>query len=78
MGEAPDLALQLGQRQGAVVLGRPAAVDPEAAWRAMALDKKARDGRVRLVLLDAPGRPVYGIELPDDEVRAVLGTLVAA
>jgi 3-dehydroquinate synthetase len=54
----------------------PAAVDAEAAWRAMAYDKKALGGRIRLVLLEAPGRPVVGIELPDAEVRAELDRLV--
>ncbi len=52
-------------------------VDADAAWRAMAHDKKALGGRVRLVLLEAPGRPVYGVELPDEEVRAALDALVA-
>lgn len=55
----------------------PVRVDPDAAWRAMALDKKAQAGRLRLVLLDAPGKPVHGVELPPDEVRAELDRLVA-
>jgi 3-dehydroquinate synthetase/shikimate kinase len=55
----------------------PAAVDFEAAWRAMALDKKARAGRLRLVLLETPGRPLFPVELPVDEVRAALAALVA-
>jgi shikimate kinase/3-dehydroquinate synthase len=55
----------------------PARVDFEAAWRAMRLDKKARGGRIRLVLLEEPGRPVFPVELPEGEVRAALETLVA-
>jgi shikimate kinase/3-dehydroquinate synthase len=53
-----------------------ARVDAEAAWRAMALDKKARGGRLRLVLLEAPGRPAFPVELPDAEVRGALEELV--
>ena len=60
-----------------VLPAEPAQVDPEAAWRAMRLDKKARDGRIRLVLLEEPGRPAFPVELPDEEVRAALETLVA-
>jgi 3-dehydroquinate synthetase len=55
-----------------------AAVDGAAAWAAMALDKKARGGTRRLVLLQKPGSPVYGVELPPDEIRGALATLVAA
>jgi 3-dehydroquinate synthetase len=43
----------------------------------MRLDKKARGGRIRLVLLEEPGRPVFPVELPEGEVRAALETLVA-
>lgn len=55
----------------------PASVDLDRAWNAMALDKKARAGTLRLVLLQAPGRPLYGVELPPEEVRAALATVVA-
>ena len=34
-------------------------------------------GRVKLVLLEAPGRPVRGVELPDEDVRRALESLVA-
>jgi len=53
-------------------------VDREAAWRALARDKKAADGRPRLVLLDAPGRPRWGVELPEADVRAALDELIAS
>jgi 3-dehydroquinate synthetase len=43
----------------------------------MALDKKGRGGALRLVLLQKPGSPVYGVELPTDEIRGALATLVA-
>jgi 3-dehydroquinate synthetase len=52
-------------------------VDRERAWAALARDKKAEDGAVRLVLLDRPGKPRVGVELPDAEVRAALDDLIA-
>ena len=51
-------------------------VDRERAWEALRRDKKSRDGRVRLVLLEAPGRPVHGVERPDAEVRAARDALI--
>ncbi|HEU6443813.1 MAG TPA: bifunctional shikimate kinase/3-dehydroquinate synthase [Gaiellaceae bacterium] len=56
---------------------RKVQVDRERAWEALRRDKKARDGRVRLVLLEAPGRPVWGVERPESEVRAALDELIA-
>ena len=55
----------------------PARVDGERAWAALQRDKKAESGRVRLVLLEAPGRPATGVELPDEAVRAALDGLIA-
>jgi 3-dehydroquinate synthetase len=55
---------------------RRAKVDREVAWAALARDKKARAGRPRLVLLEAPGKPVTGVELPDEQVRAALDELI--
>jgi len=52
-------------------------VDRDVAWAALGRDKKAAGGRPRLVLLDAPGRPRIGFELPDAEVRAALDSLIA-
>jgi 3-dehydroquinate synthetase len=60
-----------------VLRPRPVRVDPERAWTALARDKKAVGGRVRLVLLDEPGRPRVGVELPDAEVRRALAELIA-
>ena len=55
----------------------PARVDRGRAWEALHRDKKVESGRVRLVLLAAPGRPVIGVELPDEAVRAALDGLIA-
>ena len=56
----------------------PVAVDREVAWAALHRDKKSVAGSVRLVLLDAPGRPRIGVELPARDVRAALDSLIAA
>ena len=61
----------------AVLDPRPVAVDRNRAWEALQRDKKARGGRVRLVLLDEPGKPVWGVERPEAEVRAALEELIA-
>ncbi|MGH3079098.1 MAG: 3-dehydroquinate synthase family protein, partial [Gaiellaceae bacterium] len=55
---------------------RAVRVDREDAWAALLRDKKAVDGRVRLVLLAAPGEPRVGVELPPDEIRAALDSLI--
>jgi shikimate kinase/3-dehydroquinate synthase len=60
-----------------VLRPEPVRVDPEAAWAALARDKKARSGRPRLVLLETPGKPVTEVELPEDRVRAALDELIA-
>jgi shikimate kinase/3-dehydroquinate synthase len=60
------------------VLGpEPIKADGERAWAALKRDKKAREGTVRLVLLKAYGDPIWGVELPEDEVRAALDALIA-
>ncbi|HXF97537.1 MAG TPA: 3-dehydroquinate synthase family protein, partial [Gaiellaceae bacterium] len=64
------------RRVGELLRPQPARVDPDAAWAALARDKKARGGRPRLVLLEAPGRPRIGVELPEREVRAALEELI--
>ena len=51
-------------------------VNREAAWAALARDKKAQAGKPRLVLLEAPGKPVTGVDRPEDEVRAALDELI--
>jgi 3-dehydroquinate synthetase len=54
----------------------PVKVDRDAAWAAVARDKKVEEGRPRLVLLEAPGRPRIGVELDPREVRAALDALI--
>jgi 3-dehydroquinate synthetase/shikimate kinase len=60
-----------------VLSPEPVTVDADAAWAALARDKKAERGAPRLVLLDAPGRPRWGVELPDTEIRRALEDLIA-
>jgi shikimate kinase/3-dehydroquinate synthase len=59
-----------------VLRPRPVAVDRDGAWAALRRDKKAADGRIRLVLLEAPGRPRAGVELAERDVRAALDELI--
>jgi shikimate kinase/3-dehydroquinate synthase len=54
-----------------------AAVDRDAAWAALARDKKTVDGRPRLVLLEAPGKPLVGVEIDSGVVRDALDSLIA-
>ena len=56
---------------------KPARVDVDAAWAALERDKKSQGRRVRLVLLDGPGKPRTGVELPDNDVRRALADLIA-
>jgi len=55
----------------------PLRVDRERAWAALERDKKAVGGAPRLVLLDAPGKPRIGVEVPPADVRAALDELIA-
>jgi shikimate kinase / 3-dehydroquinate synthase len=55
----------------------PVRIDRERAWAALGRDKKSAGGRTRLVLLEAPGEPRYGVELRDADVRAALDALIA-
>jgi shikimate kinase / 3-dehydroquinate synthase len=55
----------------------PVRVDREQAWAALTRDKKVVGGAPRLVLLEAPGRPRVGVELPESDVRAALDSLIA-
>ena len=52
-------------------------VDRDAAWAALARDKKAVEGRPRLVLLDAPGEPRVGVEVDDALVSEALEGVIA-
>ena len=60
-----------------VLKAEPVEVDRDAAWTALAADKKAVEGRPQLVLLEARGRPKLGVELDPDEIRAALDALIA-
>jgi shikimate kinase/3-dehydroquinate synthase len=51
-------------------------VDRERAWAALRRDKKGVRGSPRLVLLEAPGKPVYGVELAEADVRRALDDLI--
>ena len=55
----------------------PVRVDRDTAWAALARDKKVVDGTPRLVLLEAPGTPRVGVEVPSADVRAALDALIA-
>ncbi len=60
-----------------VLAPEPVRVDRETAWAALARDKKAERGAPRLVLLDAPGRPRWGVAVPEEDVRRALDDLIA-
>jgi shikimate kinase / 3-dehydroquinate synthase len=55
----------------------PVRVDRDAAWAALGRDKKNVGGTPRLVLLEAPGKPRVGVEVPPADVRAALDELIA-
>jgi 3-dehydroquinate synthetase len=56
---------------------KPVHVDRDAAWAALARDKKAVGGAPRLVLLQRSGQPSWANEVPADDVRAALDSLIA-
>jgi len=60
-----------------VLSPEPVEVDRDRAWAAMLRDKKAIGGRLRLVLLEAPGKPFIAQDVPEDAVRAELEKLTA-
>ena len=60
------------------VLSPPlASVDRDVAWAALARDKKAGDGKPKLILLEAPGKPRLGVEVEPQVVRSALDALIA-
>jgi 3-dehydroquinate synthetase len=83
-GEAVALgllaALRLSRLETGVVeevlAPQPVRVDRDAAWAALARDKKSVNGTPRLVLLEGLGKPVTGVELPESQVRAALDSLI--
>jgi 3-dehydroquinate synthetase len=79
-GEAVALGLAAALRLSGleapdVLESKPLRVDRERAWAALQRDKKMRDGRIRLVLLEELGKPVVR-EAEADEVRAALDELI--
>jgi shikimate kinase/3-dehydroquinate synthase len=60
-----------------VLRPQKARVDRDRAWAALTRDKKVEGGVPKLVLLEAPGRPRIGVELPAADVRAALDSLIA-
>jgi shikimate kinase / 3-dehydroquinate synthase len=80
-GEAVALGLTAALRLSGVEVPyvlepKPVRVDRERAWAALQRDKKARDGKIRLVLLEELGKPVVR-EVGPAEVRAALDELIA-
>jgi shikimate kinase / 3-dehydroquinate synthase len=80
-GEAVALGLVAALRLSGIELpavldSKPVPVDRERAWGALQRDKKMRDGRIRLVLLEELGKPVVR-EADAAEVRAALDELIA-
>jgi len=62
---------------GQLLAPEPVRVDQDVAWAALGRDKKAEHGAPRLVLLDAPGRPRWGVEVPEPDIRRALDELIA-
>ena len=60
-----------------VLAPEPVTVDRDAAWAALHRDKKIRDGRVNLVLLESPGKPYVTSDVEPERVRAALDALIA-
>ena len=60
-----------------VLAPKPVAVDRDLAWTALFRDKKVAGGKPKFVLLEAPGKPVWGVELGEDEARRALDSLIA-
>jgi shikimate kinase / 3-dehydroquinate synthase len=80
-GEAVALGLKAALRVSGLQVEvpldpKPARVDRDAAWETLQRDKKARKGKIRLVLLEGLGKPVVR-EADPNEVRAALDELIA-
>jgi shikimate kinase/3-dehydroquinate synthase len=60
-----------------VLAPKPVVVDRDLAWAALFRDKKVAGGKPKFVLLEAPGKPVWGVELSEDEARRALDELIA-
>jgi shikimate kinase/3-dehydroquinate synthase len=60
-----------------VLAPQPVAVDRDLAWTALFRDKKVAGGTPKFVLIEAPGKPVWGVELGEDEARRALDGLIS-
>jgi shikimate kinase / 3-dehydroquinate synthase len=79
-GEAVALGLKAALKLSGIDIDhpldpQPVRVDRGRAWAALERDKKVRRGRIRLVLLEALGKPVVR-EVEPDEARAALDELI--
>ena len=80
-GQAVALGLKAALQLSGLAVDHPLEVEPvsvdrERAWEALQRDKKARDGKIRVVLLEELGKPVVR-EAEREEVRAALDELIA-
>jgi shikimate kinase/3-dehydroquinate synthase len=75
-GGTAEHAAQLLQRHGLPV-GAPR-LDPDAVLAAMRHDKKRTAGTHRMVLLEAIGRPVYGVPVGEQELADAVRAAIAA
>jgi shikimate kinase/3-dehydroquinate synthase len=80
-GEAVALGLTAALRLSGLGMAEvldvhPVRVDRERAWDALQRDKKVRDGKIRLVLLEELGKPVVR-EVDPSDVRTALDELIA-
>ena len=55
----------------------PVVADRDVAWASLQRDKKARGGELRLVVLDAPGKPRLTSDVEPERIRAALDALIA-
>ena len=67
---------ELARELGWILDTKPVPVDPDRAWAALLRDKKRLEGTPQLVLLDGPGRPRYGVAIPEQELRSALASLI--
>jgi shikimate kinase/3-dehydroquinate synthase len=74
-GSAEETA-QLLQRHGLPV--QAPGLDPDAVLAAMRHDKKRTAGTHRMVLLEAIGRPVYGVAVAEDVLAGAVAAATAA
>ena len=55
---------------------RPVPVNREHAWEALKRGAQVREGKIELVLLETPGKPLWGVERAETEVQAALDSLI--